>query len=441
MKVLALGSSKTLSWPWLVAVLGCAASSAVAAEAPHAADKKTITVYHWWASSSESAAFNALSKAFVERYPAFEVTTGRLVGGRSLRDQFPAIQKLIAQRHSPDAVQANAGYAAQLFYDAQLLGAIDDLWASEKLEAVIPPLIRDLNKFDGHYYSVPVNVHRTNVVWYNKALLDKYKIDPATLTTWEAFFKAAQTLRAAGVESPIQMGELWTGGHVFECIMASLGLQAYAQWINGEMTRSDDARVIKAWTIFERYLTFVNRDHADVPWDAAIKRVMKGEGAFCIMGDWANGEFQVAGQKYGKDYGTFVVPETQGMYGLIVDVFLHPRGSDDLASRRWLAFAASREGQDAFNPLKGSVPARTDADPARYDAYQRSALQELKTAHLYPNRAEAVPEGLNRQLYNTVEHFMNVHHDLDRAAREMTDIDAAAKTSAVGASRRVWTLK
>jgi glucose/mannose transport system substrate-binding protein len=419
------------------ALLGGAASTCFAAEAPV---KRSITIYHWWTAPSESAAFAALVKVFHQHYADVNVQTGHLTGG-SLRDQFPTIQKLVAQKQSPDAIQANAGSAAQVFYDAQLLGPIDDLWANEKLEAVIPPLIRDLNKFEGHYYSVPVNVHRTNVVWYNKPLLEKYKIDPATLTTWDAFFKAAETLRAGGVQSPIQMGETWTAGHAFECVMASLGLANYEQWINGEITRRDDARLVKAWTIFKRYVSYVNKDHEGVSWDAAIKRVMKGEGAFCIMGDWANGEFQVAGLKYGKDYGTFVVPETQGLYGVVVDVFLHPRGIvDEAGSSRWLSVAASREGQDAFNPLKGSVPARTDADVTKYDAYQRSALQDLKTAHMYPNRAAAVPESLNRQLYTAVAIFAN-NADVEEAMRATADADATAKASAIGKNRRVWSLK
>jgi glucose/mannose transport system substrate-binding protein len=41
---------------------------------------------------------------------------------------------------------------------------------------------------------------------------------------------------------------------------------------------------------------------------------------------------------------------------------------------------ASVEGQQAFNTRKGSIPARSDADPADYPAYQRAAIADLQAA-------------------------------------------------------------
>jgi glucose/mannose transport system substrate-binding protein len=425
-------------WVSLLLAAGLYAPAMVAAAEPGPEPSK-LTVYHWWTSPSESAALGALVKLFKQKYPSVDVNAVSL-GGGSVRPQFAMIKRAIVDSKTLDAFQANAGNAAQVFFDAGLLSPVDDIWAGDKLEQVIPPVIRDLNKFEGHYYSVPVSVHRTNVVWYNKPLLDKYKIDPSALTTWEAFLKAAQTLKAAGVESPIQMGTTWTAAHVFECIVASLGIAAYEDWINGKITAADDARVLRALTIFQGYAAYVNKDHGTLAWDVAIHRVMKGEGAFCIMGDWANGEFRVAGLKYGKDYGAILVPETKGLYGLGVDTFQHPRGlPDPLNSTRWLSLVASRQGQDAFNPLKGSVPARTDADLSAYDPYQRSAIADFKAAaHMYPNSAAALPEAFNTQVNDSLVAFM-LDEDVKEAAAAMTG--AATRLNAAGKYRRVWSLK
>jgi len=38
--------------------------------------------------------------------------------------------------------------------------------------------------------------------------------------------------------------------------------------------------------------------------------------------------------------------------------------------------AGSKEGQDAFNPVKGSIPARSDADKSLYDEYLQSAMAD-----------------------------------------------------------------
>ncbi len=46
------------------------------------------------------------------------------------------------------------------------------------------------------------------------------------------------------------------------------------------------------------------------------------------------------------------------------------------AAIEWLKIAGSLEGQDAFNPVKGSIPARSDADESLYDEYLQSAMDD-----------------------------------------------------------------
>ena len=45
-----------------------------------------------------------------------------------------------------------------------------------------------------------------------------------------------------------------------------------------------------------------------------------------------------------------------------------PKDSKDQATaKEFLKVLGSVEGQDVFNPLKGSIPARVDADVSKYD--------------------------------------------------------------------------
>jgi glucose/mannose transport system substrate-binding protein len=48
----------------------------------------------------------------------------------------------------------------------------------------------DLITVDGTIYSVPVNIHRSNLIWYNPAVLDEVGID-APPATWEEFLQQA----------------------------------------------------------------------------------------------------------------------------------------------------------------------------------------------------------------------------------------------------------
>jgi glucose/mannose transport system substrate-binding protein len=413
------------------------ASSAAAAE-PESASGGKLTFYHAWTSPSEAAALNALTALFTRKYPGVAVAPSvvRVHEVRSV-GLFQTVSNNVRARRPPDAFQMDAGYSVEPFFDAGLLAPIDDLWTAEGFDKAVSPFILEMSKQDGHFYSVPIGIHRTNVVWINKKVLDKHQIKAATLTTWDAFFRAAETLRAAGVREPIQMGEAWTASHVFQCIMASVGMGAYQDWINGKITSADDPRLRSALKIFAKYLSYANADNATLEWDKATDRVIKGEGAFCIMGDWANGEFKHAGMKYGEGYEAIPVPGTEGLYGMNVDAFLHPRGlRDETQSKRWLKLVASREGQDAFNAVKGSIPVRGDADASKYDAYQRSAIVEMKAAKAYPAVAQGAPTAFGDKLDHILTEFVK-DRDTDKAAKAMAAMTATLK----GKFTRVWSLQ
>jgi len=381
-----------------------------------------LTVYHWWTSGGEKAAIDALIKVYATKYPDAAIMQTPVTGGAGFT-MMGIIKTLVLAGDAPDAFQMHAGYEGKPYFDAGLLDPIDNLWKEEGLEAVIPEVVRHMCQFDGHYYSVPVNIHRVNVVWYNKSLLDKNGIDPTTLTTWDAFFAACDKLKAGGVQYPIQMGEAWTAAHAFEQIMASMGIDFYQDLINGKITSADDPKLSQALEIFKKYLGYVNPDHAALTWDDATKRIITGDGAFNIMGDWANGEFYVAKMTYGEDYGTFAVPGTKGMYGLCIDVFQHPKGvKHPTNSLGWLKVVASKEGQDAFNPIKGSIAARTDADISKYGPYQQAAITDFKGAqYMFPSvvHGSGAPESFKVKLSDIISGF-TTDLDVNKAAQALT---------------------
>ena len=68
----------------------------------------------------------------------------------------------------------------------------------------------------------------------------------------------------------------------------------------------------------------------------------------------------------------------------------------------------SLAGQDAFNPLKGSIPARVDAGRASgYDSYQRAAMQDFTTNAIAPSVAHgfAAKESWMTDYVNVVNTF------------------------------------
>jgi glucose/mannose transport system substrate-binding protein len=386
-------------------------------------ESKIIIIYHWWTSPSEKAALGGLIEVFNERYQNTTIIATPIAGGAGYA-MIDIIKPLVIAGEAPDAFQMHAGYEAKPYYDAGLLDSIDDLWKSENLEKVVPKQVQTMCQFDGHYYSVPVDIHRANLVWYNKKILDKNNITAESINSWNSFFEACEKLKSAGIDYPIQMGKDWTAAHVFESIIASEGIDFYEDWINGKVNSSDNQNLLNAFETFKIYLSYVNPDNSNLEWNQVTERIISGEGAFNIMGDWANGEFKLAGMIYGKDYGTISVPNTKNMYGLVIDTFQHPKGiGSSKSSYKWLRVVSSKEGQDVFNPIKGSISARIDTNLSKYDAYSQKAIFDfINVNYMFPSvvHGSGAPEGFKVKLSEVVSNFI-LDLNKEKSAKELTD--------------------
>jgi len=95
------------------------------------------------------------------------------------------------------------------------------------------------------------------------------------------------------------------------------------------------------------------------------------------MGDWAEGYFRELGKAPETDYGWAPVPGTGGNFQFLSDSFVLPVGAPHRdAAINWLIICGSKAGQDAFNPVKGSIPARSDGDRSLYGVYLQSAMDD-----------------------------------------------------------------
>jgi glucose/mannose transport system substrate-binding protein len=229
--------------------------------------------------------------------------------------------------------------------------------------------------------------------------------------------------------------------------MVGEGIGFYQGFINGKATSATNPTLVDALTTLAKYLNYTNADHATLTWNQATDLVVDRNCAFSVMGDWANEEFELANKTYGVDYGTFPVPKTSGMYGSVVDCFEHPKGTKDPTnSLNWLKVVGSITGQNAFNPLKGSIPARTDADSiSLYGPYQQAAMTDfLEANYIYPSivHGSAMPQSFTTVLPTILTTFVSNSRNKDSTIA----INAAATsiTQAVAASSsdfvKVWKL-
>jgi glucose/mannose transport system substrate-binding protein len=238
----------------------------------------------------------------------------------------------------------------------------------------MPETLIPLISQDGNIYSVPVNIHRANVLWYNPEVLATNNV--AVPSTIADFIAAAETLQAAGV-TPLAMGTQWTSMHLFETVLlGTLGAEAY----NGLWDGTTDwagPDVANAIDNFGQILEFTNSDASTLEWDQAAQLVIDGDAAFTIMGDWAEGYFKAAGLTPMEGFGWAPAPGTAGLFQFLSDSFVLPVGApNEEGATAFLTIAGSKAGQEAFNPIKGSICARTDCDASLFDEYLQSAMND-----------------------------------------------------------------
>ncbi|MGE5578238.1 MAG: ABC transporter substrate-binding protein, partial [Syntrophothermus sp.] len=226
-------------------------------------------------------------------------------------------------------------------------------------------------------WSVPVNIHRSNVMWYVPENLQKWGVKaPAT---WDEFLAVAPSLQAKGIV-PLALGENWTVTHLWESVALSrLGPDNWQKLWEGKLAWTSP-QVVDAWKTFGKVLEYTNKDHSSLSWQQATDMVVKGQAAFNIMGDWAAGYMATTLKlQPGKDFGWAPSPGTKGVFMMLSDSFGLPVKSPNReATLAWLSMLGSREAQDIFNPLKGSISARVDSDLSKYNAYLQSAAKDWR---------------------------------------------------------------
>jgi glucose/mannose transport system substrate-binding protein len=369
-----------------------------------------LEVFSWWTSGSEAAALSALFDSYKKQYPGVGIINATVAGGSGSGAR-PVLQTRLAVNNPPDTWQSHPGW--------ELLGQyvgpgycepITELYQSPGWEKAFPKALVNLVSQDGNAYAVLTGVHHGNVLWYNKKLLDKNGITVSDNMTFDEFLAICDKLKAAGIPA-IGVGDsgIWASSQLFEnTLLGVVGAQGWVDLFSGKMAW-DDPKVKQAMNYFAKMQDYINPDHANLTWDQAVKELMDGKVAFNSMGDWADGEFIKAHLKEKVDFGWVNHPGTNGSFLIVADGFTLAKGAPHKESAiAWLKSIGSKEAQEAFNPLKGSIPARIDVDRSKFDGYHQWSMDEFAKDKLLPScvHGEASPEAFQKTLNTAVSAFV-----------------------------------
>lgn len=390
-----------------------------------------VEVLHWWTSGGEAAALNVLKGDLEGQGIGW---TDMPVAGGGGEQAMTVLRARVTAGNAPTAVQG-LGFDIVDWAKQGSLADLNTVAAKEGWDDVVPAALQEFAKIDGKWVSAPVNVHSTNWVWANKAVLDANGI--AVPTTWEEFTAALETLKAAGITPIAHGGQAWQDATVFDAVaMSVLGPDGYqAAFIDLDEDVLGGAKMQEAFERMDVIRANVDDNFSGRDWNLATAMVINGEAGFQMMGDWAKGEFLNAGKVPDQDFLCFRFPGTAEQVTFNADQFMmFDQGGQVSDEQAALASAIlSPSFQSAFNVVKGSVPARTDVSDEAFDACGKKGMADLAAAaasgNLFGSMAHghAAPASVKNAVYDVVTAHFNGEFDSEEAVAELVDAVSIAK--------------
>ena len=385
-----------------------------------------LEVTHWWTSGGEAAAVAEFAKAF-------DATGNKWIDGAIAGGGNTARPVMISRITGGDpmaATQFNHGRQAEELVEAGLMRDLTDLATKEKwAEIVRPKSLLDGCTLDGKIYCAPINIHSWQWLWLSNKAFEEAGVPVPK--NWDEFVAAAPALEKAG-KIPLALGgQPWQNSGAFNVLISAIAgkdvfLKVYQDKDAEVAAGPEIAKVFKAADDARKMAAKSNVQD----WNQATNLVITGQAGGQIMGDWAQGEFQVAGQVAGKDYTCLPGLGVNELISTDGDAFYFPKLDDPEKTKAQEVLASTMldpKTQVAFNLKKGSVPVRADVDLAAANDCMKKGLEILDKGNTIPAIAQLNTEDTNNQLNDLfVEFFKTPSMTPEDAQKRYAAIIAAA---------------
>ena len=383
-----------------------AATASVLAVAT-AASATDLEVTHWWTSGGEAAAVAEFAKAFNDNTEHTWVDGAIAGGGGTAR---PIVVSRIVGGDPMGAFQFNHGRQAEELIEAGLLRDMTHVAEAEGWADIVnPSSLLDACTVDGRIYCAPVNIHSWQWLWLsNKAFADAGVDVP---TNWDEYVAAADALRSAG-KTPLALGgQPWQSAGLFNVLMVGLAgpdvlVKVYGDKDADLAAGEEIGRVFKA---AEDARSMAEGSNVQ-DWNQATNLVIIDEAGGQVMGDWAQGEFQVANETAGEDYTCLPGLGINELIDTAGDAFYFPVVDDpeiEAAQDALAAVLLAPETQVNFNLKKGSLPIRGDVDLTAANDCMKKGLEILAAGNTLPAVTQLNTEDTNNQLNDLFVEFFS----------------------------------
>jgi glucose/mannose transport system substrate-binding protein len=372
----------------LIAVTGCSANQPAGSSAGGSGTDK-LEITSWWTSGSEAEALNVLIDGVKQSKPGLSVDNAAVSGGGGANAR-QALAARLQAGSPPDSWQLHPAGQLKSYVDGGQVADLTELWTQNDWASKLPKDVAEAQQVNGKYYTVPIGVHRGNVLWTNPAVLSKANVKINPTGSVDELISSLKQVQATGT-TPVCLGDkdIFASAELLESIiMSRTGADNWKKLFTNEYS-FDAPEVKQALEDYKTILSLSNKDHSAITWDEAVKKMANGSCAVSLMGDWAYGELLNAKKKPGTDFAWATFPGKEDIFDYVGDGFSIPAQNIPHAdaANAWLKTLMDPKIQTEFAAKKGSIPAVTNADISSLSKYQQEAAKSFSSAKVVSSLA------------------------------------------------------
>ena len=178
----------------------------------------SLEIFSWWTAGGEAEGLDAMIKVFETRYPGIELINATVAGGAGTNAK-AVLATRMQGGNPPDTFQVHAGHELiDTWVVSDFMEPITFVLKDAGYMDKFPSDVIDIISYKGEVYSIPVNIHRSNVMWYSPSLFKQYNLKVPS--TWAEFLQAAEVFKRNGIPA-LALGdnESWAATHLLENVL------------------------------------------------------------------------------------------------------------------------------------------------------------------------------------------------------------------------------
>jgi glucose/mannose transport system substrate-binding protein len=350
----------------------------------------SLELAHWWTPESANAAIQSVLEGFSEQHPEYEISAQAIAGGAGDALQTEVRQRIL-NNDPPSTMQWWPGAALMPFIEAGVLRDIgESVWSQNDMQDAYleGPMNAARPGPDDTFVTVPINIHRINNLFYSIPVVEDAGVDPSSVGSPSELVEVLGQIDDAGyVALPHQTAQPWPTLQLWANVFLGLyDAEMYADVTTNGNISNYESEVKEALGIVADMGQYFPEDAASLDWPQAQSYLIREEGAFQQQGDWAAGNLIANDEmEFQTDWDMVPFPGTEGMYQLNMDSFPFPEPNPSpQVTRDFLRYVGTAEAQRRFNPLKGSIPPRSDVSTEPFNPFLQRQIEDFTNSDVQP---------------------------------------------------------